>query len=137
MFVLAVSSPYWPAHIKYELREDGVYLQSALRRRTIPYAKIKLAAVFTDISSLSWRLGVIGSPQYHVGIYASREFGYVDLVASHLYEHAVILLLEDARPVIFTPSQPEDVVAMIRSLQTAAEKQAILAAMRSADTGGT
>jgi hypothetical protein len=58
-------------------------------------------------------------------------------VASHLYEHAVILLLEDARPVILTPSQPEDVVAMIRSLQTAAEKQAVLAAMRSADTGGT
>lgn len=134
LFVLAVASPYLPAYIKYELREDGVYLQSAVRRRTIPYAEIELATVFTDISSFSWEFGVIGSPQYHVGIYSNKEYGYIDLVASHLYEHAVLLLLKDARPVIFTPEGPERVVALIDSLQKDAKRQAALVEMQVVDT---
>jgi len=38
---------YLPGCLSYELREGGVYLRSALRRRTIAYDEIELAAVFT------------------------------------------------------------------------------------------
>lgn len=60
-----------------------------------------------------------------MGYCSTNEYGWVDLVASHLYEHAVILLIKDARPVVFTPEDPVRVVAIINSLRKDARRQAI------------
>ncbi|MBS3938853.1 MAG: hypothetical protein KGZ50_09830 [Peptococcaceae bacterium] len=118
LFVLVASAIYLylPGYLSYELRENGIFLRSALRRRHIAYDEISCAAVFTDLSSLGFGWWAIGTPDYEVGLYSHELYGWVDVVASHLHDPAVILLLKNKRPVIFTPEDPERVVEMIESI---------------------
>ncbi len=124
LFVLVSSaiSLYLPGYISYELRENGLFLRSALRRRNIAYDEIKCAAVFTDLSSLGFGWWAINTPDYEVGLYSHELYGWVDVVASHLHDPAVILLLKNNRPVIFTPEDPERVVEIIESMRKAAQE---------------
>lgn len=111
---------YLPGYLSYELREDGVYLCSAFRRRTIAYADIELATVYADMPSLGWwAWWAYGTSDYKVGIFPFGEFGLVDAVASHVDEAVVVLKLKKGRPVLFTPEDPERAVKLVETFRKA------------------
>jgi len=118
-----ISQFYLPRFLSYELREEGLFLRSMLRGRTIPYTDIELATLFPAISSLGYGFGAFQSHGYQVGLRSSEQFGWVDVVGSSPVGEAVVLLLKKGRPVIFTPEHPERIVEMLDTLRRAAQTQ--------------
>jgi len=118
--ITATVNLYLPGYLSYELREDGVHLCSALRKRTIAYADIEMATVYADMPSLGWwAWWAYSASDYKVGIFPFGEVGLVDAVASHVDEAVVVLKLKKGRPVLFTPEDPERAVKLINSLRKA------------------
>jgi len=58
LLLATILDPYVTALLRYELRKDGVFLQSMTRKRTIRYVDIEQVMVVTGVLSRSWRLSI-------------------------------------------------------------------------------